>query len=356
MAHSNPQVVTSEQIASRLKLSPTTVSLVLNGRGKAHRISERTTQRVLAAAKELNYRPNPIARQLAGKRSNAVGVLINTAAVADVRLIQAMETRAADRGIRFIVGHAIGSCERILDYLNDFRARGVDGVISIFHNHPDYADTVQPALARFDNVVFYEKPGVLKGSKAGRVCYVEPDFRTVGRISVEHLVQTGRRRIGLVLSNLVFPYALQRYDSHREAMVGAGLPLDGRLIWILNERTQAHWTDPFTPELAAQVVQDLVVAQEADAIVAVNDIYAARLSTAVRQCGRRVPDDVAVVGCDNLEIGTLIEPSLTTIDLRVDELAHSMTSLLFELLENGEVPPERRAIVVSPELIVRASG
>lgn len=355
MAKPRPKSVTSEQIASKLKLSPTTVSLVLNGRSQAHRISERTANRVLSAARELNYRPNPIARQLAGKRSNAVGVLINTEAVADVRIIQRMERRAADRGIRFIVGHAIGSRERVREYLDDFRARGVDGVVSIFHNHPDYAAVVQPALAQFDNVVYYEKPGALKGPASARACYVEADFREVGRIGVRHLLDRGRRRIGLVMSNLIFPYAVQRHESYRESLAGAGLPYDERLVWVLPERAAAGWMDPFTPELALAAV-DHLLAQGVDGIVAVNDAYAARVAAALRQRGRRVPADVAVVGCDNLEVSTLVDPPLTTIDLRVEDIAAAMTSLLFELLDKGDVPDDRRAVVIPPELVVRASS
>ena len=348
--------VTSEQIARRLKLSPTTVSLVVNGRGRAHRISDRTSRRVLAAAREMNYRPNPIARQLAGKRSNAVGVLINTQAVADTRLIQAMEMRAADRGIRFIVGHAVGSQERARDYLADFRARGVDGVISIFHNHPDYSDVVLPELSQFGNVVFYEKPAALKGFRGERAAYAEPDFHEAGRLSVQHLLDGGRRRIALVMSNLVFPYAVQRCKAYRETLNSVGMAVHEEFIWILNERTPARWMDAFTPELALRAVDELVVRLGADAIVAVNDAYAARLMMALRQRGCRVPEDVAVVGCDNLEISTLVDPPLTTIDLCIGELAQAMTSLLFELLENGTVPADRRAVVILPELVVRASS
>lgn len=347
--------VTAEQIARQLGISRTTVSLVLNGRAESHRISSETRKRVLAAAKAAHYRPNIIARQLAGKRSSVVGVLVSTTAVPDPRLIQMMETTAAQRGIRFIVGHASGTREHVLDYLDDFRARGVDGVISIFHNHPDYCGIVEPELLRFQNVVFYERPGRWVDEGTQGPCYVEADFRAVARIGVEHLVDRGRRRIGLVLTNVSFPYALQRRASHLATLANAGLTPDNALIWILDERTPARWTDPFTPELAARVVKDLVVGEKADAIVAVNDLYAARLMAAVRQSGRRVPDDVAIVGCDNLEIGTLVDPPLTTVDLNVEGIAAAMTTMLLELLENGTVPPDRRAVVIAPELVARAS-
>lgn len=356
MGTAHYKAVTADHIAAKLKLSPTTVSLVLNGRGRVHRISERTAQRVLAAAREMDYRPNVVARQLAGKRSNAVGVLISTEAIADARLIQAMEIRAAERGIRFIVGHAVGTREGVLNYLGDFRARGVDGVVSIFHNHPDYSGIVEPELQKFRNVVFYERPGDWTGAGKESPCYVEPDFYQVGRMGVRHLLDRGRRRIAMAFSNLAYPYARQRRRAYGDALREAGLSVDDRLVWILPERTGARWMDAFTPELAQKAVADLVVAAGADAIVAVNDLYAARLISALRQRGLRVPHDVAVIGCDNQEIGTLVDPALTTIDLRLERLASAMTDLLLELLEKGTVPPDRRAVVVPPELIVRASS
>jgi len=348
--------VTAEYIAAHLKLSPTTVSLVLNGRGETHRISERTAKRVLAAAREMHYRPNPIARQLAGKRSNAVGVLISTDAIADVRLIQAMEIRAAERGVRFIVGHAVGTRERVLGYLDDFRARGVDAVISIFHNHPDYSSILEPELVKFQRVVFYERPGGWTGAAADGPAYVEPDYYQVGRLGVQHLLERGRRRIALAFSNLSFPYAVQRHRAYRDSLLEKGLPLDERLVWVLPERAATRWMDPFTPELARQAVEELVIRERADAIVAVNDSYAARLMAALRERGVRVPGDVAVVGCDNQEIGTLVDPPLTTIELRVEDLAAAMSELLFELLEKGSIPADRRAVVIPPELVVRASS
>lgn len=347
--------VTAEEIARRLGISRTTVSLVLNGRAESHRISAETTERVLAAAKAAHYRPNIIARQLAGKGSSVVGVLVSTAAVPDPRLIQMMETAAAEHGIRFIVGHAVGTRERVLDYLDDFRARGVDAIISIFHSHPEYSSVVEPELLRFPNVVFYERPGDRPDGGTNAPCYVEADFPAVGRISVEHLIQRGRRRIGLMLTNVAFPYAVHRRAAHMQTLADHGLATDDSLVWILDQQTHAKWTVPFTPELAARVVQDLIVEQKVDAIVAVNDMYAARLMTAIRRSGRRIPDDVAIVGCDNADIAELIDPALTTIDLNVEAIARAMTDMLLELLKNGAVPPERREIVIPPTLVARAS-
>jgi DNA-binding LacI/PurR family transcriptional regulator len=123
----------------------------------------------------------------------------------------------------------------------------------------------------------------------------------------------------------------------------------------MDDQPGMSWTQPFTPERALAVVDELVVRQRADAIVAVNDVYAARIVSALRRRGFRVPDDVAVIGCDDLELGTMIEPALTTIDLQVEGLSRAAVGLLFEMLDHGTVPDERRGVQIQPTLIVRES-
>jgi DNA-binding LacI/PurR family transcriptional regulator len=348
------RTITVTQVADQLRLSPTTVSLVLNGQARRYRISAATIERVKAAAEKLHYRPSVVARQLLGGRSNSVGVLIYTEAIADPRLIQKMEVRAASRGIRFIVGHAVGTPDRVKDYLDDFRARGVDGVISVFHNHPDYRNTVLAELAAFPRVVYYEKPS---GPRAlvSRACYVTPDYYTAGRLGVEHLLERGKQRIALVLNDLVFSYAQDRFRAYKDALKAAGRRFQSSLLWVMDQQPEMHWTEPFTAERAARVVHELVVEEAADGIVAVTDIFAARLIAALHRLGRRVPDDVAVIGCDNLDVGTIFEPQLTTIDLRLDDLTEGMMETLFALLDGKAIPATRRAVVVPPKLVVRQS-
>ncbi len=348
--------VTVTDVARRLGLSNTTVSMVLNRRGAEYGIAPATAKRVQHEARRMNFHPRAAARQLVGKRSNAVGVLINTEAIADPRLIQRMEILAAERGLRFIVGHAVGTSEKVKTYLDDFRARGVDGIISIFHGHPDYADTVLPQLARFDNVVYFEKPETPRRRAAANACYVQPNYYEIGRTGVQHLLDRGRRRIGTVLSDLVFPYARARFRAYGDALAAAGLKRERRLAWVTDRQPGMHWTSPFSEELAARAVEAVVTKGKADAILAVNDLYAARLIAALQRSGRRVPDDVAVIGCDNEDIGTVVAPRVTTFELHVDQAAAAMVGLLFELLDRGQVARERRAVIVQPTLVVRESS
>lgn len=352
-----PDRVTLARLAQHLGLSATTVSLVLNGRGQQVGIAPATAARIRQQAQQLGYRPSISARQLRGKRSNAVGMLISTEAVADRRLVQALERLAAARDLRIIIGHAVGSQAQVDAYLDDFQARGVDGLVSIFHNHPDYAHRILPRLMQFERVVFYEPPAVVppRLPQVAQACSVTPDYYACGRLAVEHLVARGRRRIALVMHNLVFPYAHARRRAHEDALTAAGQEFDERRVWILDHQPGMRWQDPFTPEQALRAVDELVARQGADAIVAITDYYAARILAALHQRGIRVPDDVAVIGSDDFELGTMLTPALTTIDLHIDRLAEALAGQLFDLLDHGAVPEERRALVIPPTLIVRQS-
>jgi DNA-binding LacI/PurR family transcriptional regulator len=353
--NSQKKRVTVTQVADRLGLSPTTVSLVLNGRAEKYCIPQITIERVQRQATRMNYHPSAAARQLKGKQSNAVGVLISAAAFVDPRLIQQMEILAARRDMRFIVGHAVGTNKQVKSYLDDFRARGVDGIISIFHSHPDYASTVLPELAHFENVVYYERPDEGQAGVSESPCYVQPDYYEVGRLGVQHLLERGRRRIALLMNDLVFPYAKARHRAYEDTLEASDVKVDKQLVWVMDQQPGMHWSESFDEDRALRAADHLVAAGRADAIVAVNDFYAARLIAALRRRGRRVPDDVAILGCDNLDIGTLIEPQLTTIDLHTTELAQAVVRMFFELLDSGAVPEDRRAAVIEPTLIIRGS-
>lgn len=348
--------ITAATIAEQLELSRTTVSAVLSGRAERHRIAESTVQRVMAAARELNYRPNAAARQLAGKRSNSVGVLVTSELMIDLRLIELMEVIASERGIRFMVGHAVGSLAQVKEYLADFESRGVDAVVSFFHNHLASRGRFLPELFRFRNLVFYEPPIGPEGKPLDGFRYVGPDFYEVGRLGVQHLVSRGKRRIGLMFRESNFPYAIQRRQAFEDVLAAAGHPRDENLVWIMTERTGRNWTEPLSAEIAARTVDDLVRQQRVDGIVAVNDLYAGCLITQLRKRGYRVPQDVAVVGCDNLEFGSFMDPAITTIDLQLPEIARALVAMLFELLDGRPIPEDRQGVIVKPELVIRDSA
>jgi LacI family transcriptional regulator len=369
--------MTAAKLAKALNLSRTTVSLVLNGRAERYGLSPETVERVLEGARRLNYQPDPVARQLAGMRSNVVGILVNSAYVVDPRLLERMEVLAAERQIRFIIGHAIGNGAKVREYLQDFRGRRVDAIVSFHHNRPVSGGSVLEDLAATENVLYYERPG----PQVRDPWFVDTDTGEFGRLAAQHLVDRGRRRIGLIgLAETIYPVLRQRRRAYQDVLRAAGLAHGAELVWQVDPKRSLRWIEPPSEQEAVAIVDELVVRQKVDAIVAVNDLYVARLIAALRRIGRRVPDDVALVGGDNMDISTLIEPQITTIDVQIEALAQATVNLLFEMLGRGAEGPSGggdgaaapaaaaalagsvvsaapgRGIVVKPKLIVRQSA
>jgi len=360
--------MTAAKLAKALNLSRTTVSLVLNGRAERYGLSPETVERVLEGARRLNYQPDPVARQLAGMRSNVVGILVNSSYVVDPRLLERMEVLAAERQLRFIIGHAIGSADKVREYLQDFRGRRVDAIVSFHHNRPVSGGGVLSELAQTENVLFYEKPG----PQVRDPWYVDTDTYEFGRLQTQHLVDRGRRRIGLIgLTETLYPVLRQRREAYQDVLRAARLPHGRELVWQVDEKRSLRWIEPPSEAEAAAIVEELVVRQKADGIVAVNDLYVARLIQAIRRTGRRVPEDVALVGGDNMDISTLIDPPITTIDVQIEALAQATVNLLFEMLgrsgsdegraaggdtTDGAAASAGRGIIVKPQLVVRQSA
>jgi LacI family transcriptional regulator len=356
--------MTAAKLAKELNVSRTTVSLVLNGRAKRYGLSPDTVERVLEGARRFNYQPDPVARQLMGMRSNVVGILANSSKLVDPRLIEKMEVRAAEKQLRFIVGYATDDVSNIRQYIRDFRSRRVDAIISLSHNHPAYRGRMLDELQRdTGRILYYDKPI----ARVVAPWYVEVDYYEMGRLAAQHLIDQGRRRIGLIgLDESIFPVLKQRRRGFEDALTGAGLPTRG-LFWQVDEKRSLDWSVPPGEQDAARVVDELVVKQKCDGVFAINDLYAARMVNVLRRLGRRVPDDVAIVGADNMDISTLVEPQITTVDVQIDALAEATVGLLFEMLHRDEVAGSLpaaevgvdgagRGIAVKPKLVVRETA
>jgi len=327
------RVMTAAELAKQLNLSRTTVSVVLNGRAERYGLAARTVDKVLNGARRYNYRPDPVARQLAGMRSNVVGILVNSAVV-DPRLIEKMEVLAAEKQLRFIVGHALDREDgtKIREYIEDFRSRRVDAIISFHHNNGAYRDLVLDELRKMDRVLYYEKPDVALTDP----WFVEVDTYEVGRVPTQHLIDRGCKRVGLIgLDESLFPRLAPRRRGYRDALRDAGLPHGEELVWRVDEKRSLRWIEPPTESEVEAILEQLVVRQRVDGIVAVNDLYVARIMRSLKRMGLRVPQDVALVGGDNMDIGTLVEPEITTVDVQIDALAQAAVNQLFNMLNES---------------------
>ena len=331
-------------VARAVGVSRTTVGRVLLGSGKKNvRVGTKTMQAVRRAAKKLDYQPNAAARQLAGKRSGVIGVVIDSC-VGEIQFnrLSILERQAAGEGFRFMLGQSHDEPERIQAYVQDFASRGVDGVICISHEYPGSAGRVASMLSELPNVVFIGRPAL-----AGAT-YVEVDTADGVGQSVRYLLSRGRSRIGLMLSNTAYGSMVRRKQGYVQELRAHGAQVNENLVWSANQDSQP------TDGAMQRAIDALVVGQKADAIQASNDAWAILLVKRLKQRGYRVPDDVAVVGCDNIEMSLLCEPELTTIDQSNQALCQRVMAILFDLI-NGKAS-RGIAETIRPKLIVRESA
>ncbi len=335
-------------VAKRANVSRSSVAQVLLATGgKTVRVSEKTAKRILQAAKELNYYPNTIARQLKGIRSNVIGVIIDSLApqIAFDRLSE-MERQAAKQGYRFMVGQSHGEIERLKGYAQDFSSRGIDGVICISHEYPRQGKYIEEIFAAFDNVVFIGKPVIANDD----ISFVAVDTSDGIYQACEYLIRNSRKNIGMLLWSSGSSAMEGRLSGYLRAMRMHGISVNENLIRYmgLSDEVSIDYLKPF--------VRELVEEHHADAIVAVNDKVALMTIRCLEKMGVRIPQDVSVVGFDNIELAELCRPALTTVDQRSKELSQTAVSMLIDLIEGNKQPIKDRQKIIKPRLIIRQSA
>ncbi|WP_234442335.1 LacI family DNA-binding transcriptional regulator [Streptomyces sp. NRRL S-1448] len=313
---------TLEAVAAHAGVSRATVSRVVNGGAG---VREAVQERVRQAVHELGYVPNSAARTLVTRRTGAVAVVI---AEPEARVFTdpffgrqlrgiSRELAAADTQLLLMFVEHRADYDRIGRYL----AGGhVDGAL-MFSLH---RDDPLPAMAERAGLptVYGGRPGWAGADRAPRPLYVDTDNRDGARQAVRHLLDRGRRRIAVITGPLDQTSALDRLDGYREAL-GTSEP-DPRLIA----------DGGFTAEGGERAMATLLdAAPDLDAVFACSDLMANGALRTLRARGRRVPDDVAVVGYDDLEPAAWADPPLTTVRQDVEEMGRLMARLLLRLLD-----------------------
>ncbi|MGW1543646.1 LacI family DNA-binding transcriptional regulator [Streptomyces sp. NPDC002309] len=337
---------TLEAVAARAGVSRATVSRVVNG---GDGVREPLIERVRRAVDELGYVPNQAARSLVTRRHDAVAVVIaepETRVFADPFFALQLrgiskELTAHDNQLVLLLTEGRDDHARVGRYL----AGGhVDGAL-VFSLHLDDA---LPALIQRAGIptVFGGRPGWRDDDGRGAV-YVDSDNRGGAREAVRHLVGLGRGRIAHIAGALDQTSAVDRLDGFRDVMSGT----DPRLIA----------EGDFTPAGGERAMRALLERRpDLDAVFAANDLMASGALRVLREAGRRVPDDVAVVGFDDmLPVAEQTDPPLTTVRQDIEEMGRLMARLLIGRLRGGPDEPEEGAapgVVLSTTLVRRASA
>ncbi len=332
-----PKRATSADVAAMARVSRTTVSFVLNERAGV-KIPDETRQRVLAAAAQLDYHPNSVARQLAGGASRALGLVLrqtpeqvaNDGVLAETLRGLANAARAANHRV-LVETLAPGDGQ----YANLLRSGRVDGLIV---SGPRYDDDELVELVR-DGF-----PVVIQGSLPGLdVPSVDVDNESGARLAVEHLLALGHRRIGCITNApLAYTAASERLTGYREALAAASLPDDPDLV------AEGAFDAPSGHRAMAQILARTTP----DAIFVASDIVAIGAIAGLRDAGLSVPGDVSVVSFDAIPLAAYLDPPLTTIRLPAYELGLAAGRAILERIAGR---PVAARTLLPTELIVRAS-
>ncbi|WP_243228810.1 LacI family DNA-binding transcriptional regulator [Microbacterium sp. CIAB417] len=330
---------TLRDVAERAQVSMRTVSNVVSG--YTH-VSEKMRAKVLAAIEELDYRPNPVARTL---RTGRTGMLALVVPEIDVpyfsELARDVIEAAAEVGYRVMIDQTGHDHERERQLLTgEDRTMLFDGLL------------FSPLVTKselLDMSSTTRMPLILLGEHDfdGRYDHVAIDNVAAARDAVSHLIETGRTRIAAIGSQPLEEYAtpLQRSAGYEAALADAGL--EGRADYVV---TAEHYSriDGYRAAQALLALED-----PPDAIFCFSDLLAIGAMRAVFDSGLRVPEDVAVIGIDDVEEGRFARPSLSTISLDTPFIARESVRRIIERIEDPELPA--REIVAPHTLVVRES-
>ncbi|WP_411074100.1 LacI family DNA-binding transcriptional regulator [Streptomyces sp. cmx-4-7] len=333
---------TLEEVAARAGVGRGTVSRVVNGSPK---VSEQTRAAVERAVAELGYVPNRAARALAGSRTDAVALVVPET---EARLFAEPYFLDIIRGVSAELAHAdkqllltlIRSEQERQRFEQYLAAQRVDGVLLVsVHGDDPLPDRVR-ALGL---------PAVLNGRRSPdeSVAFVDSDNTGAGRTAVAHLAARGRTAVATITGPLDMYVARCRLDGYREGLAGAGLAADEGLVA----------TGDFTEEGGRRAMRELLDRRPGlDAVFAASDVMAAGARAVLREAGRRVPDDVALVGVDDSAVARHLDPPLTSVRQPIEEMGRAMARLLLEEIASPGDPDDQPRRILPTELVVRASS
>jgi len=337
---------TLEEVAARAGVGRGTVSRVING---SPRVSDATRAAVEAAVAELGYVPNTAARALAANRTDAIALVVPEPETrffaepyfSDMLKGVGAELSETEMQLLLIFAGSDRERRRLAQYL---AAHRVDGVLLV-SVHAD--DPLPDLLSQL------EIPAVISGPRSATETLpsVDSDNYGGGRSAVEHLLSGGRRAIAHITGRLDVYGAQRRVDGYRDALLDAGHEVDERLI------------EPgdFTEEGGRRAMTKLLARRpDLDAVFAGSDVMAAGARQVLREEGRSIPSDVALIGYDDSAIARHMDPPLTSVRQPIEEMGRRMIDLL--LTEIADRRPavsrglERRQVVLATELVHRTSS
>jgi LacI family transcriptional regulator len=325
--------VTLRKLAEHLSLSRTTISMILNDVPEATRFSEETRRRVEDSAKELGYRPNYFARSLNRKPTNLIGVVAPDFGNGyEAALLSGFVRHLLNTGYTAFVSNHFWSTSLLQRHIETLRDRGAEGLLLI-DSTPSEPPGI-PAVA------------ICTDRSPAWCIRVSIDNAFGVREAIKHLAGLGHKEIAFIQGPVGNGDTVDRWKAVVATCRKLGIRIDLRLT-VQVERLERHVDEG---RIAAQKL--LSRGRRFTALVAYNDISALSAMTALREAGYRVPEDISVMGFDDIEFASISNPPLTTIRQPLREMGAKAAELLIRKIADGK---RTESFCVRPELIVRSS-
>jgi len=325
---------TQNDVARLAKVSHTTISRYINNKGH---ISPDVKERIKSAIEDLNYKPNMFAQGLKSRRSMTLGVIFP-----DIvnpffsNIFKSVEDIAHRNGYNVILCITDENAEKEIDYLKVLKTRAVDGYLIVPSPSDDYT---RYNILQGHHIVY----AVRKPALENIICYKNADDYAL-RLAVEHLIALGHRRIGIINLPLTIPPARERLEGYRQTLRMYNIPVDNDLIRY----------SPFSMDVSYHETMALLeLPTRPTALISANMSLVLGSLRALKDKKLAIPSDISLIGVDDFETSSLLDPPLTTVALQVCSLGELAIHALLNLVQGNVFEP--KTIELYPELIVRES-
>jgi DNA-binding LacI/PurR family transcriptional regulator len=328
--------VSLKDLAAHLDLSTATLSIVLNASAAAAAIPQETKDRIFEAARKFNYRPNFIARSLKAQRTYTLGVMVPELSIGYAAMVlSGIEDQLLQEGYFYFVASHRHRNELIERYPQLFLERCVEGLIAVDtpRRHPSTLPVV--SVSGYDDT-----PGVTN---------IVLNHRRAAELALEHLIGLGHRSIAVIKGQSFSTDTDVRWDSIRDLALELNTPIDPMLV------VQLEGDSP-SPETGYEATKKLLSGGACfTAVFAFNDVSAIGAIHALQEAGLRVPEDVSVIGFDDVHAAAFHNPALTTIRQPLYQMGNLAAQHLLKRIANGAQAPYPELVTVEPELVIRQS-
>ncbi len=327
-------MATIKDVARLAGVSTTTVSHVIN---KTRFVAEATQEKVMKAVDELNYAPSAVARSLKCNSTRTIGMLVTQSTnLFFSEVISGVESYCYRQGYTLILCNTGGIYEKQRDYIRMLAEKRVDGILVMCS---DFTEELNEMLNRHTNI-----PKVVMdwGPESSQADKIMDNSEEGGYIATKYLIDNGHTDIACLSGHFDKLACKERIVGFRRAMAEANIPVNED--WILEGNFECD---------TAVLLADKITAMEKrpTAVFCFNDTMALGLMSRLQQNGIKIPDDVSVVGYDNIELAEYFSPPLTTIHQPKRRVGKNAFEILLERIKDKD--HEKRIFEMQPELVVR---